>query len=164
MALRSIIKEIMVLIVLSVVLAFLVNILSSKGIALFGRWDTSKGVITANPKNAEEGWPAEIDSVVQAKAIFDKGGALFVDARSRGNYEDGHIPGAISLPVGEFSKQIESFLNQHPSDQPLVIYCSGRTCDDSHNLALLLLEAGFTDVRIFIDGFPGWEAEGYRVE
>lgn len=164
MALRSIIKEIMVLVVLSVALALLVNILSSKGIALFGRWDTSKGVITANPKSAEEGWPVEIDSAVRAKEIYDKGDVLFVDARSKGNFEDGHIPGAISLPVGQFNKQIESFLNQHPSDQPLVTYCSGRTCEDSHHLARLLFEAGFTNVRVFIDGFPAWEAEGYIVE
>ena len=46
----------------------------------------------------------------------------------------------------------------------MITYCSGRTCEDSHNLARLLSEVGFTDVRVFIDGFPGWEAEGYPVE
>jgi 3-mercaptopyruvate sulfurtransferase SseA len=28
----------------------------------------------------------------------------------------------------------------------------------------LLSDVGFSEVRIFIDGFPGWEAEGYPIE
>jgi len=45
-----------------------------------------------------------------------------------------------------------------------VTYCSGRTCEDSHNLGRFLSEAGYTDVRIFIDGFSGWQAEGNPIE
>lgn len=157
-------KEIIILLGLSVVLALTVNFISPRGIALIGQWDTAKGVITADPQMAEERKLQEIDSVAWAKEIYDKGHVLFVDARSQNNYEQGHIPGAVSLPLGQFDEMIESFLGKHALDQPMVTYCSGRTCEDSHHLARLLLEAGFTDVRVFIDGFPGWEAEGYPVE
>lgn len=157
-------KEIIILLGLSVVLALTVNFISPRGIALIGQWDTAKGVITADPQMAEERKLQEIDSVAWAKEIYDKGHVLFVDARSQNNYEQGHIPGAVSLPLGQFDEMIESFLSKHALDQPMVTYCSGRTCEDSHHLARLLLEAGFTDVRVFIDGFPGWEAEGYPVE
>lgn len=158
------IKETVILVGVSVALALVVNTFSPKGIALVGQWDTAKGVIAANPTGAAEGKPQEIDRVALAKDIFDKSDVLFVDARSSESYEDGHIQGAISLPVGEFDDRIESFLNRYPPDQPMVTYCSGRTCEDSHHLAQFLSDAGFTNVRIFIDGFPGWKSEGHPIE
>jgi rhodanese-related sulfurtransferase len=164
MVYRKTIKEIIILVGVAVILAFVVNTFSPRGIALVGQWDTAKGLITADPQPAEERKLEEIDSVARAKELFDKGRVLFVDARSRNNYEQGHIPGAVALPLGQFDEMIESFLSKHPLDQPMLTYCSGRTCEDSHNLARLLSEAGFTNVRIFIDGFPGWEAEGYPVD
>ena len=163
MVLRKTIKEIIILAGISVTLAMVVNFLSPNGIALVGQWDTSKGVITASPTESEEG-PEEINSVARAKEIFDTGNVLFVDARSQDNYEDGHIPGAVSLPVGLFDEQIESFLDRHSPDTRIVTYCSGRTCEDSHNLARLLSDVGFTQVSVFIDGFPGWEAQGFPIE
>jgi len=164
MVLRKTIKEIIILTGISVTLAMVVNYISPKGIALVGQWDTSKGVITASPTGPEEWKPEEINSVARAKEIFDNGNVLFVDARSQDNYEDGHIPGAVSLPVGQFDEQIESFLNQHSPETRIVTYCSGRTCEDSHNLARLLADVGFTHVSVFIDGFPGWEAQGFPIE
>jgi len=161
---RKTIKEIIILASVAVVLAFVVNTFSPRGIVLVGQWDTAKGVITANPNETAKQRLQEIDSAGQAKEIFDRGSVLFVDARSQKDYENGHIPGAASLPVGRFDERIESFLNQYPPEQPIVTYCSGRTCEDSHHLAQLLSEAGYTDVRIFIDGFPAWQTEGYPVE
>ena len=158
------IKEIVILVGVSVTLAFMVNFLSPRGIALLGQWDTAKGVITADPIGVAAGGLEEIDSVALAREIFDRGDVLFVDARSSDNYDDGHIQGAISLPVGQFDERIESFLNRYSSDLSIVTYCSGRTCEDSHNLTQFLSDAGYTNVRIFIDGFPGWEAEGYPIE
>jgi rhodanese-related sulfurtransferase len=150
MVYRKTVKEIIILVGVSVALAMLVNFLSPRGIALVGQWDTSQGVITASPSGTEDGKPEEINSVARAKEIFDNGIVL--------------IQGAISLPVGQFDEQIESFLNQHPPDAFIVTYCSGRTCEDSHNLAQLLSDVGYTHLRVFIDGFPGWKAEGYPVE
>jgi rhodanese-related sulfurtransferase len=161
---RKTIKEIVILVGVSMILAFVVNALSPRGIALIGQWDIAGGLITASPAMITEGMPQEIDSVARAKEIFDKGYVLFVDARSSDNYENGHIQGAISLPVGQFDEKIESFLDRYPTEQPIVTYCSGRTCEDSHDLAQFLTDAGFTDVRIFIDGFSGWQAEGFPVE
>jgi rhodanese-related sulfurtransferase len=164
MVLPKTIKEMVILVGISVSLALVVNTLSPRGIALVGQWNTAKGVITANPTLITEGTPPEIDSVAQAKEIFNQGNALFVDARSSDHYDEGHIQGAISLPVGQFDERIASFLNRYSPEQPIVTYCSGRTCEDSHNLAQFLSDAGFTNVRIFIDGFPGWESEGHPIE
>jgi rhodanese-related sulfurtransferase len=164
MVLPKTIKEMVIIVGISVIVALAVNTLSPRGIALVGQWNTAKGVITANPTAAVEGELQEIDSVALARELFDKGDVLFVDARSSDNYQDGHIQGAISLPMGQFDEGIASFLDRYSPDQPIVTYCSGRTCEDSHYLAQFLSDAGFTNVRIFIDGFPGWESEGHPIE
>lgn len=157
-------KEISLLLGVAVVLAISVNYFSPAGIALVGQWDTSQGVITARAKNDVVAGKPEIEDVAMAKQIFDSGNALFVDARSRDNYDDGHIPRAVSMPVGEFDNLIDSFMDQHSQNQTIVTYCTGRNCEDSHTLAQLLMDFGFTDVKVFIDGFPGWEAEGHPIE
>ena len=109
MVLRKTIQEIIILVGISATLAMVVNFLSPKGIALVGQWDTSKGVITASP-TGPEGWkPEEIDSAARAKEILDNGNVLFVDARSPGNYADGHISGAESLPVGHLMSRSNPF-------------------------------------------------------
>ena len=148
----------------SVIVAFIVNYFSPAGIALVGQWDTSAGVITAKAKNDVVSGKLEIEDTILAKQIFDNGKVLFVDARMRDDYDEGHIPGAISLPVGQFDDLIDSFLDQYEIEQAIVTYCSGRTCEDSHILAQLLMDFGYNDVKVFIDGYPGWEAEGYPVE
>jgi len=106
----------------------------------------------------------EISSPQEALRLFEEGRALFVDARASEDFGRGHIPGAISLPIGEFEALIAAFRQTHALTQPIVTYCSGRLCHDSHDLAQRLLDRGYTDVMVFVDGFPGWEAEGYPVE
>ncbi len=161
---RKTIQEIFILLSISAALTMIVNFLSPSGIPLIGQWDTSKGVITANAKGNENFKLEEIHQVKLAKEIHAKGHALFIDARSRENYDDGHIPGAVSFPVGQFDERIDSFITKHAPEQPIVTYCSGRICEDSHNLAQLLSDVGYTHLKVFIDGFPGWKAQGYPVE
>jgi rhodanese-related sulfurtransferase len=157
-------KEISILVGASIIAAFVVNYFSPAGIDLVGQWDTSQGVITANEKNEIVPNDLEIGAVALAKKLYDSKKFVFVDARSQDDYDEGHIKGAVSLPVGQFDEIIEVFLEQYPPKDAIVTYCSGRTCEDSHRLAQLLLEFGYTEINVFIDGFPGWEAEGYPIE
>jgi rhodanese-related sulfurtransferase len=154
----------LILLGVSVILALIVNYFSPVGIALIGQWDTTRGVISAQAKNDVVAGKLEIEDVTRAKQIFDNGNVLFVDARTRDSYDDGHIPGAESLPVGQFDELIDTFIDKYAIEQAIVTYCSGRTCEDSHNLAQLLIDFGYGDVKVFIDGFPGWQAEGYPIE
>jgi rhodanese-related sulfurtransferase len=49
-----------------------------------------------------------------------------------------------------------------PRDQekPIVIYCSGGDCEDSHMLAQKLWGIQFNNVYVYKDGFPDWENRG----
>jgi hypothetical protein len=55
-------------------------------------------------------------------------------------------------------------MEQYPPEKAIVTYCSGRTCEDGHSLAQLLLAFGYTEINVFIDGFPGWKSEGHPIE
>ena len=160
----KIFKEISVLIGVSIIAALAVNYFSPAGIALIGQWDTAKGVITANERNDMVLNDLEIGDVTFAKKLYDSKKFVFVDARSRDDYDEGHIKGAVSLPVGQFDEKIEAFSEQYPPDKPIITYCSGRTCEDGNKLAQHLLEFGYMEIGVFIDGFPGWEAAGYPIE
>ena len=158
------VKEIAILLGLSIGAAFMVNYLLPDGIALVGQWDTSQGVVTAMAKNDIVIEGIEIGTVDEARQLFDSGEYVFVDARSSEDYEAGHIPGAVSLPVGQSEDRVAAFLERYPPEASIITYCSGRTCQDSHHLAEFLLEFGYDNVTVFIDGFPGWEAGGHPIE
>jgi rhodanese-related sulfurtransferase len=158
------ISEITILLVASIGLSLITNLVSPFGIPLIGQWETSKGIVRADKDNPYDESVFEIDSVSAAKKIYDLGKALFVDARSVASYTEGHVKGAISFPIGEFDIQIDDFLNRFTVDQPMVTYCSGRTCEDSHRLAQMLVEFGYKNVSVMLDGFPGWKAKGYPIE
>jgi rhodanese-related sulfurtransferase len=157
-------KEISIILGVSLLIAFIFNYYHSAGIALVGQWDTDQGVVTARAKNDIVIEVIEIENVDQARKLYDSGKYIFVDARSVEDYEAGHISGAVSLPVGQFEENIAAFLERHPPEASIITYCSGRTCQDSHRLAENLLAFGYGNVNVFIDGFPGWEAEGHPIE
>ena len=57
-------------------------------------------------------------SLKEAKGAFDRGDALFVDVRGREDYEQSHIPGAISLPLTQLFRRPEEL----PRDRQIIVY------------------------------------------
>ena len=92
------------------------------------------------------------------------GGALAVDARIPELYREGHLPGAVSLPLVEIESGLPFFRQQIPATKALVVYCNGYACSDSFDLAMLLLRAGYENVRVFEGGLPQWRDAGLPVE
>lgn len=164
MDIKQIVLEVLQLLGIALVTAFSVNYLSPNGIALWGEWDVQRGVVTAKSKQDAVNRKLEIRDPVTAKQLFDTQDILFVDARNADEYNEGHIKGAVSFPVYHFDDMIDSFLDTYGVSTPIITYCSGRECDDSHRLAQLLADMGYSGVRVFIDGFPVWKERGYPVE
>jgi rhodanese-related sulfurtransferase len=102
------------------------------------------------------------------KALHDKN-ALFLDARRTSVYEQGHIPGARSYSVWEsdIDEKVNKLFNERgdPAAQalPIVVYCSGGDCEDSHMLAQKLWGIQFNNVYVYKDGFPDWQQHGAAV-
>jgi rhodanese-related sulfurtransferase len=99
-------------------------------------------------------------------ALLHARGALVLDARRTSVYEEGHIAGARSFPVWEadIDDRVNALFNERgdPAEQnkPIVIYCSGGACEDSHMLAQKLWAIQFNNVYVYKDGFPDWQKRG----
>ncbi|MBW2100170.1 MAG: rhodanese-like domain-containing protein, partial [Deltaproteobacteria bacterium] len=111
---KNIAEELVLILSVSLILAFTVNFFSPKGIALVGEWDTSQGVITAKSKADVVVRELEIKDVLNVKEIFDAGKAVFVDARAYERCKEGCIKGAVSMPLNQFDERIEEFLIKYP--------------------------------------------------
>lgn len=102
-------------------------------------------------------------------ALLHSRGVLFLDARRTAVYEEGHIAGSRSFSVWE--ADIDDKVNalfeerQDPTEQnkPIVIYCSGGACEDSHMLAQKLWGIQFNNVYVYKDGYPDWQKRGGAV-
>jgi rhodanese-related sulfurtransferase len=104
--------------------------------------------------------PVELAEVRELQAST----TLFIDARSRTAFAEGHLPGARSLPRGEEVAGVGALQAEVALGTPLIIYCSGYDCNDSFALAESLIAAGYRHVRIFEGGFPEWRDAGLPVE
>ena len=91
------------------------------------------------------------------KQIDDKANMVLIDSRpKRTKYDKGHIPTALSIPDSSFAKMQD----QLPADKstPLVLYCGGLKCRLSHKSAEKAIALGYTDVKVFAEGYPVWVA------
>jgi rhodanese-related sulfurtransferase len=105
-------------------------------------------------------------TAAQAKTLFDRG-TLFFDARRSSAYREAHIRGARSISVWESDadQKVKSFLDEgRDPNSPIVVYCSGGDCEDSHELAQKLWGVTFDNMYVYKDGFPDWQKRGWPVE
>jgi rhodanese-related sulfurtransferase len=102
----------------------------------------------------------------EAVALYERH-IPFLDARRTAVYAAGHVAGARSLPVWEerVQEEIKKLVDEgYDQNAPLVIYCSGGDCEDSHMLAEKLHMFGFNNCLVYADGFPDWEKRAQPVE
>jgi len=92
----------------------------------------------------------------QMKEITAQGSHLILDARTLAEYDQGHLPGAMSLPYSDFEDSFIALAPLLSPTDPLVVYCSSRTCDDALLLAQRLQEVGFENLSLYVDGWEGW--------
>ncbi|MFD1068186.1 ArsR/SmtB family transcription factor [Oceanobacillus locisalsi] len=69
---------------------------------------------------------------------MEKGEVLLLDVRPKEEYENGHIPGAVSIPVEELEEKLSSL----PANQDVVAYCRGPYCLMSVEAVELLKSKG----------------------
>jgi len=83
-----------------------------------------------------------------------EGGAMVIDVRPPSEYQAGHIPGAVNIPLDELPRHLETL----PHDQEIVAYCRGPYCLLAFEAVAKLREAGY-QARRLEDGFPEWKAD-----
>lgn len=84
---------------------------------------------------------------------------VLLDVRSKALFDQGHVPGAISLPHG---KIIESKMQQWPKEILFVTYCAGPHCNGAAKGAVRLAKLD-KKVKIMAGGITGWLDEGFEL-
>ena len=96
--------------------------------------------------------PSDLRNLISSKAE----GITVVDVRDKEEYDEGHIPGSISIPVETFA------INAHVLDKKkeIIVYCNsgGR----SYQAYRKLMKLGYKNINQAI--FADWRAKGYGVE
>ena len=101
-------------------------------------------------------------TVEEAFASFNEKNTLFMDARSKKDYDKLHIPGSFSAyPYSDNLNTRIAFLN--PSD-PIIAYCFSKSCPLSESLAIHLVDKGFTNIKILKGGIKEWVLLQYPIE
>ena len=91
----------------------------------------------------------------RAKELMDAGGVFVVDVREDYEYQESHIPGAISLPLSTMNVESGEKITED-KDSVILIYC--RSGNRSKTAAAYFAEMGYTNVYEF-GGILGWPYE-----
>ncbi len=90
---------------------------------------------------------------------LDAGDVRLVDVRPRGEYDAGHIAGAVSIPLEELGERLAEL----PTGAEIVAYCRGPFCVLAPEAVEQLHRAGRKARRLEV-GFPEWRSGGGAVE
>jgi len=94
--------------------------------------------------------------------------ALFIDSRSRTEYIQEHIEGAVNIPANPESlsmKAIQEHYSRINGPVEMVIYCSHHSCGLAETLARRFVTLGYTrTIYIFGEGIEAWQALSLPIE
>lgn len=91
--------------------------------------------------------------------LVSSGEVVVVDVRPTGEYQAGHIAGAISIPLDSLQKHLAKL----PITQEVVAYCRGPYCMFAYEAVSQLRSQGYKARRLE-DGYPEWKADRLPTE
>lgn len=157
LSIRKAVWQILALLMLAAIVGIGTNAWRNDGIPLVGDWSTAARF--SDPAGERIAIPLE-----RAVDRFEKGAALFLDARPPGQYLEGHIHGALNLPWQDVDSYFIELADRLSQAEMLITYCDGESCVLSHELALFLREMGYGNVLVLINGWTLWQQAGLPVE
>ena len=84
---------------------------------------------------------------------------VLVDVRGDEAFDEEHIPGAISSPLGALSQGILCCVIKGAE---IIVYCGSKECTLSPEAARRLEGMGFFNVYDYEDGLKGWRDAGMK--
>lgn len=86
---------------------------------------------------------------------------VLIDVLGEDHFEEGHIPGAINIPLDQLGS---TALQELEKDDDIVVYCKNEACQASPKAAEKLETLGFENVSDYEPGLEGWQAAGNEAE
>ncbi|MBF0227274.1 MAG: rhodanese-like domain-containing protein [Desulfobacterales bacterium] len=149
--------QVPVISILSIIIALTCNFVRSERLPLIGEW-------SVEARFSDNKGESLVISLNDARKLFEENACVFVDARNVSDYENGHIKNAINVPWHNVEDYFSKFIEKVELDKLLITYCDGENCDLSHELALFLIDAGYKNVKILINGWTVWSENKLPVE
>jgi len=105
--------------------------------------------------------PDELEPVTfkELQRLMREAEVTVVDVRPAAEYQAGHIPGALSVPVGDLKRRLRELSKR----REIIAYCRGRYCVYSLDAVTVLRKHGYRARRAH-DGLPDWRAAGLPIE
>ncbi|MHC4798666.1 MAG: rhodanese-like domain-containing protein, partial [Planctomycetota bacterium] len=94
--------------------------------------------------------------------VYAEGFYVFIDARKKDLYEDGHIPGAYHFDPWRLDQYpegyVEEIIKKCMAAGKVVCYCEGDDCEDSERAAGELSEhdIDYSSLYVYIAGYHEW--------
>lgn len=101
--------------------------------------------------------PREV-STTSAKTLHDDGQATFVDVREADEWVEGHIKGALHIPLGD----LENRMSEIPTDKPIIAVCHSGV--RSLTAVNILSAANQGTAKSMAGGVVEWVRRGYKLE
>ena len=146
-------KQVLLILLAGGILAGLVNLIHPGRIPWIQDWDN---YVESKARAAG----MEIIPLNAAYSIHQAGDHRFVDARASSEFSKGHISGAVSLPFENMDENFDVLMQLLEAEDPLVVYCSNRACDDALLLAVELRNMGKSNLYYYVDGYEIWKESG----
>jgi len=153
---RKYIKEVFIVLLISISIGLSFNITRNSPLDLFPKKEDLKTLTKKYNEN--------IVSIDELKYYIDESEAIIFDARDRELYDSGHIPFAISLPIRKFNEVFGSIKGVINYKKTIITYCTGFNCKDSSELAKKLYSQGYMNIFVYKGGITDWISLGNRIE
>ena len=150
-------KQVFFIALIVLVAGFASNKLRADKIPFVEDWSAKSSLVTSSGENLEI-------SLFEATNLFREKRALFIDARSKEEFEKGHIKGAISLPYKDADWKFVEAMTGVSEESAVITYCDGEKCELSMELAVFLRNTGYKNVKVLSNGWAVWKQNGLPVE
>ncbi len=162
---KKIILQMSVIFLFSAAVGIVYNQFSRSPLPIFKKYNPLRidNSSAKNPGADDSILLQEID-IETMRYMLETDEVVLVDARTKEEFNDGHIPGAVNLPVYEFPRYYQEAADRFGNDRIIVTYCSSITCVDSSLLAEKLYRKGHTQIFVYRGGFDEWSNLGLPVE
>ncbi len=117
---------------------------------------TAPGGAVAEAVNPAE-LPVNVDPAT-VEQIRNRDDVVILDVREDWEYQEGHIPGAVLIPLGT----IPNRLDEIPRDKTVIAVC--RSGNRSSQATQFLRSQGFDNVHNMTGGMIDWTKAGYETE
>ncbi len=98
-------------------------------------------------------------SMKELQSKIKKDDVTIIDVRPKEEYLNGHLPGAVSIPMSELKSKIKSL----SAGKEIIAYCRGKYCVMAPEAAKILAAKGFKTT-IMQDDVNSWRFAGLKVE